>query len=914
MRNVSDLGYDEQDDEFDYFPKNLLGFWIIEEKGRDHLARAESIFLFGEEDILDIAGTNPYYIHPNESVTAALVAPPLDDKNYHAWSRSMLKVVIMKNKLCFLDGSCPMPDSLLYTDAASQAWSDLKARFSRADRVRVSTLQRDLYALHQESSFVSEYFTKLKGLWEELELSRPIPNCTCPIPCTCAAMRAAKKNREEDLVLLFLIGLNDHYSMVRSQILLMDPFPPLNSAFGLVIQHESLNSLDDSSSALINLAKKPYYGKGNSSNSNKTCTFCGKGGHIVDIFYKKHGYPPGFRFRDGTVVGKSQGNSSINNIAGENVESKAVVDSDDRVSFSHVEYKALMALLKSTKSEASSSSYHQVNSFSQHHASSSSNDRQGNVIYASCFSVVGSLDTWILDSGATDHVCPTLHLFTRYRKVKPIPVKFPNGSIVSTDIIDFYRHQSKHPVLDWVRFMEYISVSHGSLPKIHCSKTWKEVLMGWEPPVRVDKDDNKTEELKPESEWSKEEDELALGNSKALRTSKVKNSRLKMLTTKFEELRMKEDESVHDFHMTILDYANTFDALELDTIKLDDLVGSLQTYEMSANERSGSSGSKSKSIALVSNTDNEDHQGDLDTGESISDAMVLLGKQFNKVMRRMDRKTKGNVPNIRFDISKSANNFRRTKTDDKVGQSKGVQCHECESFGHIRTECGTFLKRHKKSMTATWSEEDESEEEAENEAARHVTALTGVVESDSDSIYDEVSYDELAGSFKSLCIRSEEVCEQLEAERRLVIQLKTERKCHLAKIGALNDEVSQLNSQLEHLKKQVVMMHHSTHVLDEILEKQVVGGPRPIGLDYETLNKKQMYDPDTKFMTAEGNHYSTVPRQMFQHPKRHQKTQMNRSRSWICHHCGKKGHIRPFCYKLYGYPNTLGSFLLNPLF
>ncbi|MCI96010.1 gag-protease polyprotein, partial [Trifolium medium] len=32
----------------------------------------------------------------------------------------------------------------------------------------------------------------------------------------------------------------------------------------------------------------------------------------------------------------------------------------------------------------------------------------------------------------------------------------------------------------------------------------------------ADKDGNATTELKPEEEWSKEEDELALGNSKAL--------------------------------------------------------------------------------------------------------------------------------------------------------------------------------------------------------------------------------------------------------------------------------------------------------------------------------------------------------------------------------------------------------------
>jgi hypothetical protein len=53
-------------------------------------------------------------------------------------------------------------------------------------------------------------------------------------------MRNAKKYKEEDLVLLFLTGLNDGFSMVRSQILLMEPFPQLNSVFGMVIQHESV--------------------------------------------------------------------------------------------------------------------------------------------------------------------------------------------------------------------------------------------------------------------------------------------------------------------------------------------------------------------------------------------------------------------------------------------------------------------------------------------------------------------------------------------------------------------------------------------------------------------------------------------------------------------------------------------------
>jgi hypothetical protein len=44
-------------------------------------------------------------------------------------------------------------------------------------------------------------------------------------------------------------------------------------------------------------------------------------------------------------------------------------------------------------------------------------------------------------------------------------------------------------------------------------------------------------------------------------TSKVKMSRLQLLTTNFENIKMKEDENIHDFHVNILDIANSFDSL-----------------------------------------------------------------------------------------------------------------------------------------------------------------------------------------------------------------------------------------------------------------------------------------------------------------------------------------------------------------
>jgi hypothetical protein len=57
------------------------------------------------------------------------------------------------------------------------------------------------------------------------------------------------------------------------------------------------------------------------------------------------------------------------------------------------------------------------------------------------------------------------------------------------------------------------------------------VLKGWEPPVVLDKDGNKTGVLKLEEEWTKEEDEAALGNNKALNSlsNRVDKSMFKLI-------------------------------------------------------------------------------------------------------------------------------------------------------------------------------------------------------------------------------------------------------------------------------------------------------------------------------------------------------------------------------------------------
>lgn len=115
-------------------------------------------------------------------------------------------------------------------------------------------MKQEVYALKQDSKYVSEFYSTFKILWEELEIYMPIPTCSLRTRCSCDAMRKARKNHKILNAIRFLTDLNDNFAMVKSQILLMDPLPDMNKMFSLVLQYERQNSfaLVEDSQALIN--------------------------------------------------------------------------------------------------------------------------------------------------------------------------------------------------------------------------------------------------------------------------------------------------------------------------------------------------------------------------------------------------------------------------------------------------------------------------------------------------------------------------------------------------------------------------------------------------------------------------------------------------------------------------------------
>lgn len=215
-------------------------------------------------DLVPDLSQNPsshYYIHPGENSSIPVVNPLLTQKNYHTWAKLMLRALISKNKWKFLDGSIPVPDrfdpsfdawekcnnlihswlvnfiaqSLIHIDLVSIVWKNLRERFSQGDLVRIAELQQELYSFKQGNLSVTEFFNELTAYWEELENYKPVLDYNCE----------SKKFRNQDYIMRFLMGLNDYYFVIKTQVLLMDPLPSLNRIFSMILQYERQNGFDN---------------------------------------------------------------------------------------------------------------------------------------------------------------------------------------------------------------------------------------------------------------------------------------------------------------------------------------------------------------------------------------------------------------------------------------------------------------------------------------------------------------------------------------------------------------------------------------------------------------------------------------------------------------------------------------------
>lgn len=256
--------------------------------------------------------------------------------------------------------------------------------------------------MKQHGAPITDYYTKLRSIWDELESSRTFDSCTTSD--NCAFKKSVTAEQEQDRVYQFLMGLDhDVYATLITQILNSSALPTINRVFAMVTQEESHKAMVRS---FETLADALGYATTNApidpSKPRVTCTHCGRPNHDVFRCYKLHGYPDQPFISRGRGRGRStQGRPA--SISAHAIQSGASSDNGGPskplsvADFTPDMLQQLMSIAVSSKP-----SIEKLSGTPKH--------------------------PWLLDSGASQHMTGTISFLSNIRTIPPCLVGLPNGA------------------------------------------------------------------------------------------------------------------------------------------------------------------------------------------------------------------------------------------------------------------------------------------------------------------------------------------------------------------------------------------------------------------------------------------------------------------------------------------------------
>ena len=277
--------------------------------------------------------------------------------------------------------------------------------FSQGNGPRIYQLQKDLASFSQDELFVSDYFTSLSILWDEIKNYEPLPLCSCE-KCVCHVNERISNLHHREAIMQLLMGLNDSFSHIQGQILLMDPIPSVDKVYSLLIQDEKQSSIGQGSSngpfvestalagkVMIHGSKPFKKGK-----ERPTCSHCGLLGHTIEKCYKVHGYPPRYKT-------KAQANQVLSL---DSIQELAAATTQSPFPFTLEQCQKLLAMIGG--SDAQTNPIAMAKNISLNQASTSQSTPLAGNLKHSIFSAklvnrtAFGNSTWVMDTGASDHI------------------------------------------------------------------------------------------------------------------------------------------------------------------------------------------------------------------------------------------------------------------------------------------------------------------------------------------------------------------------------------------------------------------------------------------------------------------------------------------------------------------------------
>ncbi|XP_061369921.1 uncharacterized protein LOC133312697 [Gastrolobium bilobum] len=378
---------------------------------------------------------SPFFMPTSDSPGLFLTNVVLKgESNYDVWAKAFKNALLSKNKVGFIDGSITKPandafdethawtlcnsminswihntiDPLLkpyihYFPTAKALWDDLRERYSIQNAPKIYQLKANLFQLRQQGISVSQYYTKLRGAWDELDDARALPDC--PYGAHCPVTQHITKEMADDRVYQFLLGLdNAMFGTIRTQLLNQPNLPSLNKAYSTLVQEETQFHMAQThetrtyvlSYAIRDIQKLP------SSNADPVrCSHCGKLYHDVSKCYQLHGKPP---------YGRGRGRGKPYDKRNYTISSPAPQTAAAIPTFSNPNFVLNLTpeILQQIANMVVSPSTPSANT------TTLSGKHIPNY-------------TWLVDSGASQHMTGNLQLISNVESIPPTSIGLPDG-------------------------------------------------------------------------------------------------------------------------------------------------------------------------------------------------------------------------------------------------------------------------------------------------------------------------------------------------------------------------------------------------------------------------------------------------------------------------------------------------------